>query len=325
MFVGSLSVEIHSQIAHELDLMSLFAWRDTCRYLYAVAVGAYLADLRWTVAQYLHDAPAFLELVTDTGAVLGGPSAVPILLRDRTFTPPALTIAVAVSAFDAFAAGLSLLNVRILRSRLPRDECPHGTLVCATPEGGRLLVKVSSTDSAVRRLMGSVYSALESAVSPATISCIWPLLTLDRRCLVADLEIDPRIYWTLPPNFSIARHPAAWADFNEPWRTSLPRPCLRRFFLCGAQHRYLGDGGSLHFLVDPIHTDMASWRDPTGGQPNPSYAISPGTRWDHSCAFIEADPDRPCTFAGHPRQYPTPRRQGTYPAPLLRRARGHSL
>ncbi|KAI0735783.1 hypothetical protein C8Q76DRAFT_690325 [Earliella scabrosa] len=107
-------VYFHASCMTKSSPISLLAWRNTCSYVYNIAVEAYDRDPAQVVKPYVGQSRPFLDLVNVHGVLLAGLSALPILLCDLSTLPNLLTLTISKSDLDGFNTGLARLGFNVI-------------------------------------------------------------------------------------------------------------------------------------------------------------------------------------------------------------------
>ena len=93
-------VDLSAMVCNAMDLLTLIQWRAACRSTYAQGVFALKRDLVIALGAFLMDPLEFLEVLTETQAVIGGILALAFVLRDRTLQPDVMDIYIADTHFN---------------------------------------------------------------------------------------------------------------------------------------------------------------------------------------------------------------------------------
>ncbi|KAI0745904.1 hypothetical protein C8Q76DRAFT_569002, partial [Earliella scabrosa] len=213
-------------------------------------------------------------------AVVGGVSAISLVLRDPSITCDVLQVYAGCFTYQSLVNNLeqcpqtaAMITFRDTcdapeRFVLDRDITSITTFYLRT--GKFLVVYKSSVVSACSTISRSPTTAHMTFFTEHTFACAYPALTFSRRAIMADLrmdsrcETDPVVMEALTrAGFEFTVNPAHWPEYKMPEGSVNPSntyACLRERFLCPVQGRYFGDRGSFVGFLDPLARDPRSIR-----------------------------------------------------------------
>lgn len=222
----------------EMDMLDLTRWRLTCRANYHQAVGSLQRSVINMLRPFVLNPLALLDIITKHQAVLGGEFALAFVLRDASMLPMHLDIYASDFEFDHLCT--AIMSDDTLRSAFKTHESTNNsvldalrtlissTLVITTTRGTTIHIHRSYTISPSAPISRASCTALSNFVTAYGFGCSHPLLTLNRRALLADQEIpelpfaDRKVQQKLLTHkFSLAVSPTAWPEFR---RTAIPVP-----------------------------------------------------------------------------------------------------
>lgn len=138
------------------------------------------------LAHYHTDPHHLLADVSEFGGYFTGVPAVAMLLREYTYLPPALVITLQQPKLNAFINAICVHEIEVKTEG--RDK--HTDIVehvrCTTPSNHMIVVNaVQDSLSPLSILTKSKCTLFYTWLSPITIGCAYPALTLNKRALLA--------------------------------------------------------------------------------------------------------------------------------------------
>ncbi|KAI0643089.1 hypothetical protein C8Q79DRAFT_916110 [Trametes meyenii] len=298
-----LPTDLQHELCSHLDIPSLVAMQRTCRSWSRLVTDLLLKERLRIVQTFFPNGDAFLRILADAHAVVGGRAALSFITRDASILQGELDVFVGKHFGDfldfIFGDG-SQLGMTRTSTATGVVEGVDRQVTFMTFGGRTVKLHVSATNSPLGAIaQGSTMSAFINYVSWSTFGCVYPSLTFSRRALAPrkeDLEdIHVQIIEEMESahGFEFGMQPQCFEIFpagTEPNLDKPQYPCARHQFMCPHQGRYFGDAGSFVSVFDPIVTSRQLlrrrhslpyglsfvWRSPT------SFAICDGPciYWD---------------------------------------------
>ena len=219
--------------ADEMDIMSLTQWRLTCKTNYYQAVGSLKQSLTKMLDHFVPNPDFLLRTINKTRSVIGGEFALAFLLRDLSMLPKQLDVYASDYEFTALCTYL-LEDPDISRTitQYTRTQNPvldalrllvSSVLIIETTKGTSIRIHRSYMASSAAPLSRASCTALSNFITAHGYGCSHPLLTLNRRALIADQDI-PQLFALnvdvqdrlIKHGFSLAFSPIAWLEFRRP-------------------------------------------------------------------------------------------------------------
>ena len=262
-------------VADLMDLDALLTWRAVSTNTYAVATTSLRHTLIGILRKFLSNPRTFLNHITETKAVVAGPTAVAFMLRDVTAVPSILHVYAATFWYGRLVERLRTCwelfpdVARIVSQNMDVPYSVERDITASTAfylrNGKTIIVYRSCHISPCSPISRMPSSALMTFFTEFTFGCAYPALTLRRRSLLSDMRLrtlspddEDQLTSLLRAGFSFAVSPTAWEEYRTT-AAEPPRPnthfCLRRRYLCPQQGRYFGDRGSLVGIMDPLSYD----------------------------------------------------------------------
>ena len=313
--------------------MAMFlSWRATCRETYIQSVRFLKDNIRHALKIFLPCDRAFLALLTECGAVIGGEFALSVVLLNDGFEPGRIDVFVNNSQFERFmgklkrgtevAAHVAFKGSTVMPAAYGHSRDVHRREVFCTSRGRLLHVYETSGVSACSAIARSWCTGLMNFVTEFTVGCAYPRLTLMKQAIISDLRIPSLCdeeYVTMArlieAGFDLVHDPTqlpTYFQYGDPNPPPGIFPCLANLFICPDLGRHFGDAGSLVLFLNPLGGDVANARA-LGVMP---FGVMAAWRlWcTHACNGGCADRrgvvprgmiSMPCIFVGGSVFYPT--------------------
>lgn len=173
-----------------------------------------------------------LAHLTQHRAVFGGEFALAFLLKDTRFLPNHLDVYSADFQFDSLCSAI-LADPTISKAIQHHEYTDTGMydgmrtlisriLVISTTLGTTIQIHKSHTSSATAPLAHAPCSALSNFITEYGFGCSHPILTFNKRALIADQEMHFQsdaykeiLDWLMDRGFSLAYSPTTWPEFRR--------------------------------------------------------------------------------------------------------------
>lgn len=279
-------------------MVSLLAWRATCRANFIMVNDELRLSLEALAARFFPNPTTFLEMLVPWSGLVVGEAALSHVLRDPSICKTSLEIAIGNLYFHPFLDSLSRLLPygTVLDTRVVKPT-PHGfsfhrhinrVAEYRLMSGLFVIVYESCTPSACDVVSRYWTTALMNFVTARTLGCAYPRLTLNNLTLICDARsssmdwADHAMARTLVRlGFQTDTHSLNWPLYAWGPDSSPPtvEGCGRDLYVCPYQGRFFGDGGSLVVFQDGFRVDfkelqelsvapygpMVTWRLPSSG------------------------------------------------------------
>lgn len=218
--------------ADEMDLLSLTAWRLTCKTNYRQAVSSFRRSLTARLEKFVPYPHTLVDIVNNHHAVFGGEFALSFILREDSYCPNTLEIFAADFMFEKICD--AVLDNRLFQELIERRSYTTNTLFYALrrhiaqsllirmTNGSTIYIHQSYTASPTAPITRAPCTALSNYVSGYGFGCSHPRLTLHRRALLADQELpfvdlfDRTVLDNLNRlRFSVEVSPSSWVEYRR--------------------------------------------------------------------------------------------------------------
>lgn len=262
-----------------LPMTSLLSWRATCHDNYVVVNVELRASLLALVARFLPDPTLFLQMLIPWSALIVGEAALSHVLQELSVCNSSLEIAVGNLYFKPFLRSLSrflplgtVVDTSVVKNAPPGFAYHRHITRFAQyrlMSGMFIVVYESSTPSACDVVSGYWTTALMNFVTPRTIGCAYPRLTLNNCAVLCDTRLstmdwaDHAMKRTLDRlGFESAYGSRGWPlHARGPSSTrAIIEDCGRTLYVCPHQGRFFGDRGSLVLFCDGFSVDFKEIR-----------------------------------------------------------------
>ena len=263
-------------------MVSLLAWRSTCRDNYFRVADELRRSLNTLVARFFSDPLAFLDILNPWSALIVGEAALSHVLHEPSICNATFEIAVGNLYFEPFVDSIARLLPHDLHlTTYARKPSPDGfafhrhvTRIAEFHLSAGLVVAMyeSSSPSACDVVAGYWTMALMNFVTAYTFGCAYPRLTLNDCAILCDsrvlslswsdrdlahrmrlygFEFDHRFsHWPLP-----ARGPSSSSAYPH------IKGCGDTLYVCPHQARFFGDPGSLVVFYEGLASGLDALRD----------------------------------------------------------------
>ncbi len=238
---------------------------------YNVTVGVLRRANRNILHPFFSDPTAFLHILTQFRAVVGGVAALSLILHDPTLRCNVLQLYVGSYLYQSFLAALvtcpynsgSIQSIthRTISRRFSADRDMTTVAIISLRNGRCILVYRSRSASPCSTICRSPCTALMNFVTAHTFGSAYPALTFRRQSLMTDMQVpfmfdlDFVVFASLiHAGFTFGQSPADWPDYKYAGQVHsiLDNPCYRRMYICPQQSRFFGDNGSLTGFFYPL-------------------------------------------------------------------------
>ena len=262
-------------------MISLLAWRATCRDNYALSTDDIRGSLSRLVARFFPDPTAVMELMVPWGALVVGEAALSLILHNPNICLLTFELAVGSLYFQPFVNRLAQI--------ISQGDCAISRLVEAAPEefpyyrhitriakfcltsGEVIVVYESITPSACDVVCAFWTTALMNFVTPHSLGCAYPRLTLNNYALQCDTRFEAMKQADHELQIRLVGHGFEFESRAHRWPVSAIEPsstspltmdgCGRSMYVCPLQGRYFGDNGSFVLFYDGFSVDLDLLRD----------------------------------------------------------------
>ena len=216
--------------ADEMDMLSLIRWRLTCKTNYHQASAALRRTFIHLLNPFVPSPCTLIDIVSKYRGIFGGEFALAFILRDPTYVPQRLEIF--SSDFDHDALCDAILDDPSIRMKIAERSIITNsvidalrllvsrTLVIRTTGGKTIYVHRSYTNSPCAPVSRAPCTALSNFVTAYGFACSHPRLTLNRRALLADIDLTNQYGINrdiqkdlINHKFTLSVSPAAWLEY----------------------------------------------------------------------------------------------------------------
>ena len=244
------------------------------------------------IRRYWPDPQAFLDILSESRAIVTGEAALSFFMRDPDLLTDELEVCVSFrdsfDLLDRFERDLLVTRTCSWENWPVRELRKPTAYLYRSPSNALIRVVCSHTASPFTPMTTSPTTALFNYFDEYSFGSAYPDLTLNGRAVAPDLpyltdEVKERVVRLVDKgNFMMSQWPAAVAfppvpfvlyDALDGWEVPhLPEwqnaVCLQERHQCPGQSRFFGDAGSLVEFFEPDmvdHAVMARWHFPPYG------------------------------------------------------------
>ena len=267
-----LNDDLQTALVSGMDTPDALAWRAVCHTTYEVVTGVFRRTKNSILHRFFPEPAAFLYLLTQCRAVVGGVAALSLVLRDPSVQDDLLQVYVgylwylpflmAVTSCPLNGGEVTRIRKRTFNRQIAREREIMECTILFLRNGRAVAIYRTGCVSAPAAIAKTSCTALINFFTEHTFACGYPALTDSGRTLMCDKHVSRLLQGdfyalgtVLRAGFTFGMSAAYWAEYSglsEDGDPKYERPCFREPFLCPQQDRFFGDKGSIIDLLDPL-------------------------------------------------------------------------